>query len=121
MGDHKLLFIFDNESDAERVLQNEPWSFDKHLIVFQHSNKDTVLKNYSLTEAALWVQVHNIPLGFMDRETAEEICLIVGKVVKSVGSKDLGGDGFIRVRVIVDVTQPLCRGRVMTLENGTKT
>lgn len=55
------------------------------------------------------------------RITAEEICSKIGKVVKSVGSKESGGDGFIRVRVIVDVTQPLCRGRVVTLETGKKT
>ena len=70
LGDHKLLFVFDNESDAKRVLQNEPWSFDKHLIVFQRFNKDKVLEDYSLNEAALWVQVHNISLAYMDRETA---------------------------------------------------
>ena len=116
LGDHKLLFIFDNESEAERVLQNEPWSFDKHLIVLQCYNKDTILENYSLTETAMWVQVHNILLGYMDRKTVEEICSIVGKVVKSAGSKDSGGEGFTRVRVIMDVTQPLCRGRVVTLD-----
>ena len=43
LGDHKLLFIFDNKSEMEKVLQNEPWSYDKHLIVFQRYNRDTVL------------------------------------------------------------------------------
>lgn len=52
--------MFDNKPDAERVLQNEPWSFDKHLIVFQRYNKDTVLEDYNVNEASLWVQVHNI-------------------------------------------------------------
>ena len=70
LGDHKLLFIFDNKPDVERVLQNEPWSFDKHLIVLQCYNKDTVLEDYALNEAMFWVQVHNISLGYMDRETA---------------------------------------------------
>ena len=70
LGDHKLLFIFDNKPNVERVLQNEPWSFDKHLIVLQCYNKDTVLEDYALNEAMFWVQVHNISLGYMDRETA---------------------------------------------------
>lgn len=55
LGDHKLLFIFDNKPDAEKVLQNEPRGFDKHLIVFQRYNKDTILEDYSLNEASLWV------------------------------------------------------------------
>ena len=28
------------------------------------------------------------------------------------------GDGFIRARVKVDISNPLCRGRVLSLENG---
>ena len=56
----------------------------------------------------------------MDRETAEEICITVGKVVKTEGLRESRGDGFIRVKVTVDITQPLCWGRVVTLETGTK-
>uniref|UniRef100_A0A7N2RF29 DUF4283 domain-containing protein n=1 Tax=Quercus lobata TaxID=97700 RepID=A0A7N2RF29_QUELO len=31
-GDHILLFVFDDKEDVERILANEPWSFDKHLV-----------------------------------------------------------------------------------------
>jgi len=39
LGDHRLLFIFDNKGDVNRVLRNEPWSFDKHAIVLQFYNQ----------------------------------------------------------------------------------
>ena len=32
-GDHILLFVFELETDAKRVLVNEPWTFDKHVIL----------------------------------------------------------------------------------------
>ena len=32
-GDHKILFTFDNKEDVDRILEGEPWSFDKHLVV----------------------------------------------------------------------------------------
>ena len=32
-SDHILLFVFELESDAERVLANEPWTFDKHVVM----------------------------------------------------------------------------------------
>lgn len=67
------------------------------------------------------MQVHNIPLGYMDKETAEEICSTTGKVVKTSGDMESGGGGFIRVKVTIDVTQPLCQGRMVTLENRVKT
>ena len=28
-------FVFELENDAERVLTNESWSFDKHLVLFR--------------------------------------------------------------------------------------
>ena len=31
---------------------------------------------------------------------------------------DWDGGSFIRVRVLVDISQPLCRGRLITLEDG---
>ena len=33
--DHVLLFVFELEADAERVLANEPWTFDKHAVLLQ--------------------------------------------------------------------------------------
>ena len=34
-GNHVLLFVFKLETDAERVLATELWSFDKRLVLFQ--------------------------------------------------------------------------------------
>ena len=31
--DHILLFVFELEVDAEWVLANEPWTFDKHAVL----------------------------------------------------------------------------------------
>lgn len=31
-NDHRVLFVFDNLSDVDRIIQNQPWSFDKHLV-----------------------------------------------------------------------------------------
>ena len=33
MGNHIVLFIFDNKREVETIIENEPWSFDKHLMV----------------------------------------------------------------------------------------
>lgn len=29
LGDHRVLFVFDNKMEANKVLQSEPWTFDK--------------------------------------------------------------------------------------------
>ena len=49
MGNHIVLFIFDNKREVETIIENEPWSFDKHLMVLQRYDKDMPLKSYSST------------------------------------------------------------------------
>ncbi len=34
MNDNILVFVFEDEADRERVMQGEPWAYDKHLVVF---------------------------------------------------------------------------------------
>ena len=41
--DHMVLFVFDNLSDVDRILQSQPWSFDKHLVMIQRCNTDVLV------------------------------------------------------------------------------
>ena len=56
----------------------------------------------------------------MNTKVVEGICDIVGEVQKSTKVVDDDGGYFIWVRVSIDITLPLCRGRVITMENGEK-
>ena len=56
----------------------------------------------------------------MLKKVAESLCDIVGEVRKSPDSTEDDGGNFFRVRVNIDISLPLCRGRVITLENGEK-
>ena len=42
----------------------------------------------------------------------------MGDIQKSIGAVDDNGGSFFQVRVVVDITLPLCRGRVISLTNG---
>ena len=65
-----------------------------------------------------WIQVHDIPVRFRTRKVAKKICEAIDIVSRPEGNIEVEKDGFVRVRVMVDITKPLCRGRVISFESG---
>jgi hypothetical protein len=63
-----------------------------------------------------WVQLHNLPVFSMKRKVAIAIGSYIGKVLPSPTQEEEAGNGkYMRVRVRVDITKPLCRGRKIGL------
>ena len=50
-----LLFEFDLDIDAKKVLQGEPWSFDRHLVILQRFNGSKAIKDLEFRVCAFWV------------------------------------------------------------------
>ena len=117
MGNHIVLFMFDNKQEVDSILSNEPWSFDKHLLVLQRYDKDTQIEDLKFNNTSFWVQVHDILVRFMNPKVAEGICSIVGTIIPKAET-EMNGGSFLRVRVSVDVTRPLSRGRMVSVEQG---
>lgn len=40
-----MLITFDNKEEMDKILEIEPWSFDKHLVVLQRYDKDIDLSD----------------------------------------------------------------------------
>lgn len=74
LGNNILLFIFDNKLKIDKVFVNEPWSFDKHLGIIQRYNKVRNIHDLDFKLITFWMQVHDIPIRFMNREVVEGIC-----------------------------------------------
>lgn len=108
VGNHILLFTFEEELDAERVLLGEPWSFDKYLIVLRCHEVDKSLSSLCFNSAKFWVQVHDLPLWRMFQEAAGALCQIMGKVIRCTDKTEVEGGHFIKARVELDITKPLC-------------
>ena len=73
MNEHQMLFGFDDERDVNQILMNQPWSFDKHLVVVMRFEKDIPLKSLSFNIAMFWVQFHDIPIRYMTTEVAKQL------------------------------------------------
>ena len=81
---------------------------------------DVSIQEIPFNEASFWVQVHDLPIKFMNKIVAVSICDTVGKVCRSIGGVDEEGGSFIRVKVTLDISLPLCRGCLITPESGKK-
>ena len=99
-------------------MSNEPWSFDKHLIGLQRYDGESIVEDMTFNLTPFWVQVHGILVRFMNKAVVEGICETVGQVCCSTKTPTKECGSFMRVRVLVDVSQPLCRGRVLTLDDN---
>lgn len=64
------------------------------------------------------MQIHDIYVRFMNREVAEELGSVIAEVDKTTELSKMEGGSFMRIRVRIDITLPLCRGRIITLEGG---
>ena len=119
-GDHRDLFVFSDESDIDKVLLGEPWSFDKSLVALKKVRQHTKVKGLLFDKACFWKQVHDLPLRCLNMGVATDINVAaVGEVVvNEEKNDDYEGSQFMRVQVSVDITKPLCRGRKIGLSNG---
>lgn len=115
LGDHKVLFMFDNKIEVEKVIQSEPWTFNKHLIVMERYDTNSSIDDLTLDRTTFWLQVHGLPIKFINEKVVEKICEVLGKVIPTANPNESEGGNFIRVRVSMDVTGPLCRGRLVSI------
>ena len=118
IGDHLILFSFDSKEEVDKILAAKPWSFDKCIMVLSRHEHSTPINALDMNTVSFWVQVHDIPLRFRNKEVAEKICDAIGLVTQPKNPTDCDGRSFIQIRVDVNISLPLCRGRLITLDNN---
>ena len=119
VGDNMVLIEFEDQSDLERVLLGEPWSYDKYLIAFQRVGDGIAVEDLQFNRVDFWVQIHNLPILCMKKTVVETLGKSIGEVIRAqVHDEDSGSGRGLRVRVKVDITKPLNRGRRIGLSNG---
>ena len=110
IGEHILLFEFEDELDLERVMEFEPWSYDKHLVAFERVLNIESVPFLDFSCATFWVQIHNIPKRSLKVEVRELIGKSIDRVIQVANPKDDdAGSEFLRVRINIDISKPLLR------------
>ncbi|XP_030970279.1 uncharacterized protein LOC115990603 [Quercus lobata] len=117
--DEELFLVeFGDTKDKKKVLEMCPWSFEKNLVLLQEFEGELVPKEINLKWSPFWVQIHNLPLKSMTKETGWEIGSKVGRVIDvDVPEKGVCWGKYLRVRVQFDTTKKLIRAKKVKIED----
>uniref|UniRef100_A0A2N9HKV4 CCHC-type domain-containing protein n=1 Tax=Fagus sylvatica TaxID=28930 RepID=A0A2N9HKV4_FAGSY len=119
MGENRMVFSFEDVVDLERVLLNEPWTYDKHLVILQRIVSDVAIESVVFSSVPFWIQIHGLPIRSQKAEVAEGIGRSLGEVDPFLESEGFAGGGsYVRIRVRLDCSKPLCRSRRVRLGEG---
>ena len=102
--------------EKDRVIQKQPWSFDKSLLVMKVFDGHSKLEAVNLSWCSFWVQAHGLPLGLMN----EKIGTVLGDAIGDVEKVETNGDQrawgrFLKIRVSINISKPLKRGKTIAV------
>ena len=103
----------------KKIMDMSPWSYEKQLILLEEFEGEQVPKDISIRQSPFWVQIYNLPLMRRTCETGRVIGSTLGEVMP-VDAADSGVQWgkYLRVRVKIDVTKKLVRGKKVMIEGG---
>jgi hypothetical protein len=116
LGENLFLLEFGNEWDKNRVLKGRPWLFERDLFSVEDFDGLSSISEIVFDRAEFWVRMLNLPLACMGKEVGYQIGSTVG-VVQEVDTDEegVGWGKYLRVKIQIDLTKPLARGRTINL------
>ncbi|KAF7145512.1 hypothetical protein RHSIM_Rhsim04G0053400 [Rhododendron simsii] len=117
-----FLFRFQEDEDRTTVLKDGPWSVMSSLLILTPLVEGMVVSDLHFSHCPFWVQVHGLPVEKMSRANAEIIGRRFGKLLALETSPDnmLLARSFLRVRVDINLAQPLPKGFWLRRKNGNR-
>jgi hypothetical protein len=107
--DNKMVFTFEVKDDLLRVLNNSHWNINGTPLFLKPWENDETFEEVDFTKAAIWVQVHGLPLDRMNATNASIIAESLGGLVQFDNSDNLkpSRKSFLRIRVLLPLNEPL--------------
>jgi hypothetical protein len=115
------LFVFQlfHQLDVQRILKQGPWLFDNHTLVLNTLADDDDPREVPLFKVPFWIQVHNLPSGYMSLKTGQKIAEYIGEFLEYDEKNDsMAWVKYMRIRVLVDIRLPLKRAKKIKKPDG---
>jgi hypothetical protein len=118
LGTNLFLIEFQYEWDKIRIMEGRPWTFDRDLVSLAEFDGITPVEELEFEKAAFWVRMYKLPLACMSKAIGYRIGATVGEVLEvEVDEEGVGWGEYLRVRIVLDLTKPLSRGRRLRLRD----
>lgn len=97
-------FVFYHVLELRKVIEGGPWSFEQNMLTYHRVQNDEDPGQVGLNAMDIWIQIHDIPKGFISESILASIGNFVGEYVKSDA---VSFDGiwrqYVRIQVTLDV------------------
>jgi hypothetical protein len=118
LGTNLYLIDFKDECDKIRIMEGRPWFFDGNLVSLADFDGVKPVAELEFEKVPFWVRMYNLPLACMSKAMGLRIGASVGEVLEvDVDDEGVGWGEFLRVRIVLDLTKPLSRGRRLKLRD----
>lgn len=117
LGENLFLIEFANKHDKERVLGGRPWVYEGSLFLIEDFDGLAQPLDFTFHKASFWVRMINLPLACMGDEIGRKIGATIGTVeAVDTEANGMGWGEFLRVKIQLDLTKPLLRGRKLNIQ-----
>ncbi|XP_073121701.1 uncharacterized protein [Henckelia pumila] len=98
------------KEDVSRVINDGPWTFDQHLLIFKSLELGMNPHQVPLFQVDFWIQVYDLPIGYMSERVARDVGNFLGKFVEADSNNFTGiWRDYMRIRVSMDIRLPIKR------------
>ncbi|KAL8473992.1 hypothetical protein ACS0TY_030732 [Phlomoides rotata] len=119
VGEGRFMFQFYHFLDVKRVLDGSPWSFNNHPLILHPLQKGEHPHRVPLNKLPFWVQIYDLPHGFISKKEGIQLGNFVGKFLEyDKSNRGAAWMSYTRIRVEVDTAIPLRRWKKITQKNG---
>jgi hypothetical protein len=109
-GVNMFLAVFANEADKKRIKSGSPWNVGKNAVILNEFDHRISPSEVRFEKLAVWARILNLPFSLMNDQRGKAFVSRLGTVEKmEVDESGRAWGEFLRVRVVIDVTQPLIR------------
>ncbi|XP_042944768.1 uncharacterized protein LOC122278651 [Carya illinoinensis] len=113
------LIEFEDEGDKSKVERDGMWHFDKQLILLKPFEGSMQISSIQIKHVAFWVQIHDLPLMAQNYYVGKRVGSMLGEVFEiDLEKGEVEWGEYIRIRVMVDITQPLQRRKWLKIGDG---